>query len=185
MDLSQGLARAAARNLTVLTIIVALGACTLSCGGKSEDKPKEPGTMSKRDMEKFRSLPYVTHVENDPSPEIRGVSLHNVALASPGLNLFTSNEVGGSHLLDMNGNVLHSWHPSDAIGDRWLYSEMDPDGNLLIIVVGYGLVKMDWNSEVIWSSRPADSPLFEGAVRPQFHHDFQAVSYTHLRAHET
>jgi hypothetical protein len=153
----------------------ALCVLVLSCGGEPEGKADKPGTLSKRDMERFRSLPYVTHVEHDPSPDMRGVSLYDEDRASTGLNLLTSNEVGGCHLLDMNGNVLHSWHPDEAAGDRWLYSEMDRQGNLFIIVVGYGLVKMDWNSEVIWSSRPADSPLFKGSVRPQFHHDFQVT----------
>jgi hypothetical protein len=155
--------------------VIALVAGTLSCAGGADDETGEPQAMSRRDMERFRSLPYVTHVENDPSPEVRGVSLHDEALACPGLNLLTSNEVGGAHLLDMDGEILHSWLPGDAAGDRWLYSEMDPEGNLLVIVVGLGLVKLDWDSNVIWASRPAESPLFGESVRPQFHHDFQVT----------
>ena len=123
-------------------------------------------------MERFRSVPYVTHVEHDPKPEERGVSSYDGDRASPGINLLTSNEVGGSHLLDMNGKVLHSWHVSEPISDRWLLSEMDRQGNILTMVVGFGLVKTNWDSEVLWYSRAKDSPLFDGAIRPVFHHDF-------------
>lgn len=98
----------AANVLPVALFSAVLCVFMLSCGGVSEKETGTPGKLSKRDMERFRSVTYVTHVENDPKPEERGVSFYDVDLASPGLNLLTSNEVGGSHLLDMNGNVLHS-----------------------------------------------------------------------------
>jgi hypothetical protein len=48
---------------------------------------------------------------------------------------------------------------------------MDPDGNLTVLITGLGLVKMDWDSRVIWISRPSDNAYLKG-VRPGYHHDF-------------
>jgi hypothetical protein len=114
----------------------------------------------------------VAHVENDAYPGSKGVTFHNDNLSFAGLNLLTSLEVGGAHLLNMEGEVLHSWHTCDSLGDRWLYSEMDSEGNLIALVIGLGLVKMDWDSGILWISKASDNPYLKGS-RPGYHHDFE------------
>jgi hypothetical protein len=129
----------------------------------------EKRTPSLRD---FQSLPYLTHVEDDAYSDLKGVTLYNDTLSFAGLNLLTSVGVGGAHLLDMEGRVLHSWYTCDSLGDRWFHSEMDPYGNLTALVIGVGLVKMDWDSRVVWISKPSENPYLKGS-RPKYHHDFE------------
>jgi hypothetical protein len=129
-------------------------------------------TEPQPDMRDFQALPYLAHVEDDPNPEARGVILNQKALSSPGLNLLTSMKLGRSHLLDAEGNILHTWESNDSIGNDWLYAEMDTAGNLFVIVIGLGLVKMDWNSAVTWVSRASDNPYL-GRAGAGYHHDLE------------
>jgi hypothetical protein len=158
--------------LAAIGIIAGAGLYFRSAGESSRSVRGESAGVSRAAMERFRSLPYVTRVADDPQPGIRGVGLYKRGPAWPGLNLLTSNEVGGAHILDMDGRVLHSYATNDSIGDKWLFSKLNRDGSVLVIVAGYGLVKMDWDSNVLWVSRPEDSPLFKDSTRPRYHHDF-------------
>ena len=137
---------------------------------KSDEEADRPS------LEELLSLPYLAHVENDPHPELRGVTLHNEALAFEGFNLLTSMRMRGSHLLDMAGNILHSWTSDDSIGRAWLYSEMAGDGSLMAVVLDVGLVRMNWNSDLIWLSTVAENPYIERPRRAAYHHDFEVTA---------
>ena len=135
--------------------------------------PREDQTT----IEDFEGLPYLSFVKDDPNPERKGVTVYDPSLACPGLNLLTSRLIGGAHLLDMKGDILHSWTPNDVTGHGWVYSEMDGAGNLLVLTEDVGLVKLDWDSEVIWASRAAENPLLSHVGKVAYHHDF-AVTET-------
>ncbi len=120
----------------------------------------------------FDGLPYLSYVRDDPNPDKKGVILYNPRLSHPGLNLLTSRLVGGAHLLDVDGRIVHSWAPNDTTGPGWVYSEMDEAGNLLVLIEDVGLAQLDWDSRVIWVSRPAENPLLNHANKVAYHHDF-------------
>jgi outer membrane protein assembly factor BamB len=94
--------------------------------------------------------------------------------ASPGYTLYTSGHGSEALLIDLDGNPVHRWAlPFSAIWDAerspvrnpqrdpffyWRKAMMLPNGDLLAIFVatgdtpwGYGLVKLDKDSRVIWS----------------------------------
>jgi hypothetical protein len=102
----------------------------------------------------------------------RGVVLHDPARAQEGLTLYTSGHAQKAFLMNMSGRVVHEWslpfsrvwdatssiaspHPDDFI-----YMEkahVFPNGDLLALYTaigdtpwGYGLVKMDKDSNIIW-----------------------------------
>jgi hypothetical protein len=159
--------------LSTVVLIIAAGLWTLShCNILTFGRTHEEKQTDIRD---FLALPYLAHVEDDPNPEIKGVSLHNERLSYPGLNLLTSMNSGCSHLLDMKGNILHSWFTNKRLRDRWLYSEMDRDGNLIVIVTGFGLAKIDWKSDIIWVSAASKSPHLDRERRASYHHDFDVT----------
>ncbi len=120
----------------------------------------------------FEGLPYLSYVKDDPNPEMKGVALYDPDLSYPGLNLLTSRLIGGAHLLNMEGEIVHSWAPGDATGRGWVYSEMDEAGNLFVLAEDVGLVKMDWDSDIIWVSRAAENPLLSSSGKVAYHHDF-------------
>jgi hypothetical protein len=101
-----------------------------------------------------------------------GVTVFDPGRAANGLTLYTSGEGQKAVLISMTGQVLHEWHlPFSAVWDNsaavvhpqpdsliyWRKAYMYPNGDLLAIYEaagdtpwGYGLVKIDKDSRVIW-----------------------------------
>jgi hypothetical protein len=91
-----------------------------------------------------------------------------------------------ARLIDMQGNVVHEWHrslreiwpdtpqrekPSPETAISWRYAQLLPNGDIITTVKamgdtpdGYGLVKLDKDSNVIW------------AVPENFNHHFSIAS---------
>jgi len=114
--------------------------------------------------------------------DARGVTVNDSDRAYKGYTLYTSG--GGTYaaLIDMQGREVHRWSlPYDALWDQtpdgrsarpddlmyWRKAIMYPNGDLIAIYIaagdtpwGYGMVKLDADSNVIWK--------YHGAT----HHDF-------------
>lgn len=120
-----------------------------------------------------------------PRDDRRGVTVNVPERASRGATLYTSSHEAAAYLISMDGEVLHKWQrPFSRIwNDTAAVREPQPDthvymrkarllenGELLVIYegagdtpYGYGLVKLDRDSNVIWSYlQPA-------------HHDFDVA----------
>ncbi len=104
--------------------------------------------------------------------EAAGVTVHKPGRTQAGLTLHTSGHTQEALLVDMQGRTVHAWNlPFSAAWDKTaavrqpqpdshVYIEkavLYPNGDLLAIYVavgdtpwGYGLVKMDRDSRVIW-----------------------------------
>lgn len=110
-----------------------------------------------------RDLPLV--VEHDPGSTYRG------------LNLYTSGHAAEAVLMDMSGQILHRWRyplrrlwkglrkdPEAAKVDYWRRVYLYPNGDLLGIYEGNGLVKLNARSRVLWS------------LRGNIHHDLEVMA---------
>ena len=105
------------------------------------------------------------------SPD-RGVTTQDAARVQPGVTLYTSGHEPAAYLIGMDGGVLHEWRrPFSTVWDEsarvrrpqpdshvyFRKATLYPNGDLLVVYegvgdtpYGYGLVKLDRNSEVIW-----------------------------------
>jgi len=103
-----------------------------------------------------------------------GVVVHESPRAYEGLNLMTSGHGPEALLIDMDGRVLHSWcrsfddiwpgrqlPPSTKTHRFWRRAHVCPNGDLLAIFEGLGLVRLDRDSEIVWA--------YDGLC----HHDLQ------------
>lgn len=92
------------------------------------------------------------------------VTVHDPDLSAAGYNLLTSHDPPGAVLIDMDGAILHRWtcRLADAFpeadvpdgpgfSDRWTVARLLPDGGILGIIGGVGLVRLDWTSRVVWA----------------------------------
>jgi Arylsulfotransferase (ASST) len=117
--------------------------------------------------------PYVTDQWRKARDGAHGVTIHDPKRAQEGYTLYTSAGEAAAHLIDMDGRVLHEWRrPYSAVWNEQAEVKkpqpdnlilMDkarllPNGDLLAIYAaagdtpwGYGMVKMDRDSNVIWS----------------------------------
>lgn len=103
----------------------------------------------------------------------KGVTVHEAAWVSPGVTLYTSGDGPYARLVALDGRVVHEWrrpfsevwHEGAAVKrpqpDELIYmrkARLLPNGDLLAIYEaagdtpwGYGMVRLDRDSRVIWS----------------------------------
>ena len=153
---------------------------------RTEDEQERPGRWraasdwqertdlteeQRAEIERLRTLGYVGGVNAAP-PET-GVTIHDPARAEGGPNFYTSGHFPGALLMDMDGNVLHTWElsfeevwpgrsypdPPDQ-AERWRRAYLFDNGDVLAIFEGLGLIKVDRDSKLLWTySRGAHHDL--------------------------
>jgi len=141
------------------------------------------GEDLEEEIERLRAIGYLSG--SDRASGAGGVRIHVPEAASPGLNLYTSGHAPEAILMDMDGNVLHTWSyefddvwPPESFEDRPGYFEVDywrraqllDNGDLLAIFEGFGLIKLDRDSNLLWSFPRDDAQSL--LDEPGAHHDF-------------
>ena len=110
-----------------------------------------------RELERIATLGYVAGSERAPSTT--GVLTHDRGEAFAGHTLFTCGSGPEAFLIDMEGNLVHTWRSEGSI--YWARAFVFPNGDLVAIECNpAGLVKLTKDSEVLWH--------FDGKA----HHDF-------------
>ena len=145
--------------------------------GRFHELRPRPGTRDldehqRRTMDRLLTIGYVSGSEK--ATGLENVTRYAPAMAYQGLNLTTSGHGPEALLVDMTGRVLHRWrytfedafpdHPPylAALGQNYTYwrrAHLYENGDLLAIFDGYGLIKVDKGSNLIWAN-----PAY-------FHHD--------------
>ncbi len=111
-----------------------------------------------------KALPYLQGYR--PAQDRPVVIERDSKAAYDGLNLYVSGHAAEAVLMDMHGRTLHRWrYPlrrlwPDLVKDPemekleyWRRAYLYPNGDLLGIYEGLGLVKLDARSHVIWAHR--------------------------------
>lgn len=125
--------------------------------------PENDLTAEQRDaIERLESIGYAAGSKPARTNEI--VPTHVTGRCYDGLNFFTSGHAPVALLVDMDGRVVHQWAKSfdevwpeggsfkrEAGSDHWRQAQLLPDGSILAIFEGSGLVKLDRDSNVIWA----------------------------------
>ena len=116
-----------------------------------------------RVVDELADLPYMSGYES--ASEVGGVTIHDSERAYQGLNLVVSGHAPEAYLMDMRGNVVHRWRHelADVWPQRaatqdlkgfetfWRRAQVLPHGELLAIYDGIGLIKLDRDSNLVWS----------------------------------
>jgi hypothetical protein len=55
-----------------------------------------------------------------------------------------------AYLMDMSGNIVHAWSHPQPKPAMWEHIVMLPNGDVLIIEKYTALLKLDWNSNLVW-----------------------------------
>lgn len=118
----------------------------------------------------LKTLPYLSGYEKAPTAD--HVTVYDERRAGKGVNLYTSGDAPEAVLMDMRGRILHRWSydfadafpsvptPKDMPSWAWWSrAHLADSGDLIAIYDGYGLVKVDSRSNLIWATPGA------------FHHD--------------
>ena len=107
----------------------------------------------------LKTIPYLQWHSAGDTLEKKGVTRHLKHRAWPGFNLYNSRDLSEACLMDMAGIIRHRWTDAGAEAEGWQHIEMLANGDLLVIVKDRCLLKMDWDSRILWR------------VPGRFHHD--------------
>ena len=161
--LAQSLAKRHIRRATICIIvfIVFIGLASVLGSLKSTKGVIDWATVKKQ----LRSLPYLDWVPVQDGMSKSGVVKYDKALSYQGVNIFASNSLLKAFLMDMSGQILHTWVLPDELFESgghhgWTYAELCENGDILGFVKSKVLFRLDWDSNIKW--------ILEG----QFHHDF-------------
>ena len=113
-------------------------------------------------IQQLESIGYLSGSRTEASS---GVVRHSTETTWAGLNLYTSGHAATAILMDMDGRELHRWsYPfervwpgrdpgrSETNASNWRRAYLFENGDLLAIFEGLGLIKLDRNSNLLWSS---------------------------------
>ncbi len=129
----------------------------------------------KAKMAKLESLSYLAGYNKAPNKS--GVTINARDMAYQGVNLVLSGHGPEAMLMDMEGKTLHVWRatyerarkkfpalrePVEGPGPfTFRRAHVYPNGDLLAIYEGFGMVKMDRDSNLLWAfARPAHHDIF-------------------------
>ncbi len=120
--------------------------------------PSKTANASPEDLARTLSLPYLAGSKS--APAVSGVTVWDRRRAFSGVNLYTSGHAPEVLLIDMAGRRLHRWRlsferafPGKAPTEETAFfrrAELAPDGTLLAIYQGGGLVALDSASRLLW-----------------------------------
>jgi hypothetical protein len=145
------------RSVFPAALILAAGAALLGCGGASFDPDPVVGFMAA--VDDLAGLDDVHEEIEFASPE-EWVEIYRPERSSAGYNLVLYRR-RVPMLIDMHGEVVHSWPKVRAVGRL----RLDKEGHLTVIGVDNLVKRYDWDGKLIWAyALPRDEDL------P--HHDF-------------
>jgi hypothetical protein len=151
------------KTLDLLTILGDVSARPPDLPGRwrpALDGTMRPLTLEERErLEGLEALPYAGG--SVAAPGVANVTIYDPDLAYDGLNLYTSGHAPEATLIDMQGKVLHRWsYPIDKVwpgvpytihSTFWRRAHLYPNGDLLAIFEGIGILKLDAESNLIWA----------------------------------
>ncbi|MEM7203630.1 MAG: arylsulfotransferase family protein [Planctomycetota bacterium] len=112
------------------------------------------------------NVPYLSGTEVAPESQ-ETVLFVDPDAAQPGVNLVVSGHAPEAVLTDLKGQVLHKWGRAledvwpgplgfdewDVHKQFWRHAYLYPNGDLLAVFEGIGIVKLDAQSEVLWHQK--------------------------------
>jgi len=139
-----------------LVVAIAAIAFPLACSDGTAPEPEAAPADATTELDadevaRLRALGYAELAPALPPDAKVGVVIHDRERTSAGLNLFTNVKFCSTQLIDMDGNVLHTW--SNEPCHRWHNAVMLDSGDLLAVVPSRFLLRLDWQSNVVWKRR--------------------------------
>jgi hypothetical protein len=117
---------------------------------REDDIDEEPAGGLKDRLEKLRSVPYTTMTPDQVDTGTSGVMIHHRDKTDPGYNIYSMIESFQVNLIDMAGNIVHRWRYPHQDAKYWTQVIMLADGSVVLIEKFKSLMKLDWNSNLIW-----------------------------------
>jgi len=134
------------KPLIVMSILIVAGTMIIpSLRPKGGDL-----TIPESSKTAVKSLPYLSWQPAEKAHiDKKGVTIYDQENSYKGLNLYNYDGHPEAYLIDMSGDVLHTWSCPKG---KWHHVELLENGDLLVIVRNKSLLKLDWESNIKWTS---------------------------------
>jgi hypothetical protein len=153
------------------------GVVALGCGGGGDEEPPpeipsgaipggeaETGAEDAGLRDQLEALGYIEATPEPVDPARTNVVVYDPERAQPGYNLYCTFVVARADLIDLEGNVIHSW--ADPQSREWVGCKLMPNGDLILIGVDLDpaqprrtvdsqryLARYSWDGELLWKRR--------------------------------
>jgi len=134
------------KTMIVLGLLLFLISTSALADQPTADKPED---WEKR-LEMLRSVPYLALSEAEVDESDTGVVFYNPELAHQGYNFYGTRTSGEAFVIDMEGRVVHRWSYTPKRGAGSDHAHMLENGDLIIIKKFEELLRINWDSDVIW-----------------------------------
>jgi hypothetical protein len=118
-----------------------------------------PDTDAEQKLDELGALPYVQG--STLAPGVENITFYDPDRAFNGVNVYTSGHEAAAFVIDMEGKVLHQWRyeienvwpqvPRTIHSSFWRRVHPFPNGDLLAIFEGIGVLKLDKDSKLLWA----------------------------------
>jgi hypothetical protein len=112
-------------------------------------------------VENFRSPPYADWIPTKNNSNESGVTIYRPKLCSHGLNLYATRGQEEAHLIDMKGNIVHTWSKEIQDSRDWAPIEIYEKGDLLALVGHHHILRLDRSCNILWKKES------------RFHHELE------------
>jgi hypothetical protein len=120
----------------------------------ADDPGPSPASVASNPSRELDLLREIGYVDFDPaapaSPGSDGVVIHDQARVSPGYNLFASRTSRRASLMNLDGEIIHTWEFPDSLEGIWDHVVMLGNGDLLVIIKFSEVLRLDWDSSLLW-----------------------------------
>src|SRR5262245_20257606 len=119
----------------------------------------ENSSAQNKELNELLALSYLQGYE--PASDHKNVVLYDREKSYQGLNFLVSTNAPMAYLMDMKGQILHSWsYSADEIPEFgqgknstnfWCNAYLFGNGDVLALYTTVGIIKIDKNSRLLWS----------------------------------
>ncbi|MFC1683597.1 arylsulfotransferase family protein [Candidatus Zixiibacteriota bacterium] len=145
--------------LSFSLMILVLSALFLISDGLQADEQTDQRPADWKDrLEKLRAVPYIGVSQTPVGDQGSGVMFFDPKRACSGYYLYCNRLTGDAFLMDVAGEVVHRWtwspkrktnsEPDIMLDD---YAVMLENGDLLVMKKFMEVLRLNWNSRVLWS----------------------------------
>jgi hypothetical protein len=138
--------------IIIFAVAAAAVALVISLAIRTPDDAGSPEDDLAERFEKLRSVPYTSVTPDEVGRQRMGVTVYDRDRASAGYNLFCSGVSPEAYLMDMEGNVVHTWAYSTGRKRRWtwVHAILLAGGDLVVVDRFQNLIRLDWDSNPVW-----------------------------------
>ncbi len=135
---------------------------------KAEDIGRWRTARATPKQDQYKDLDALGYMDGyEDAPDFSGVVRHDKEQVFDGYNFYVSGHGPNAALMDMKGKILHKWtfpfeqafpnekpnKSKDNTQEYWRRGYLYPNGDILAIHTNYGVLKLNKDSKLLWSTR--------------------------------